>query len=262
LHQWLYVEYQIEALQSDTLFGSDLTCSDSNTLSEQQRHLETSKTRKVLKRAQADSVSLCAQRDTASFASKMTDNLSKISRVFEFDPNIFSTRVYERAFRGSIKQALRQHQVAPLSKQRLRYNRVHFLGNDEVGKNIIINALGSALSNLNAADWILYRSQLQQLCVDLLCTIIKRGTPDWNTEHAAVILSYSQGAHEIGPSFTEALDACAILWWSSLRRLHEPDPDPQGYLRERIEFKDMIFHVDIIPAGGLNIYCGNTAARM
>jgi hypothetical protein len=57
----------------------------SNTLSEQQRHLETTKTRKFLKRAQVDSVSLLVQRDNASFSSKMTDNLSKISRVSEFD---------------------------------------------------------------------------------------------------------------------------------------------------------------------------------
>jgi guanine nucleotide-binding protein G(i) subunit alpha len=71
----------------------------SNTLSEQQRHLETTKTRKFLKRAQVDSVSLLVQRDNASFSSKMTDNLSKISRVFEFDRDVFSTNVYERAFR-------------------------------------------------------------------------------------------------------------------------------------------------------------------
>lgn len=44
--------------------------------------------------------------------------------------------------------------------------------------------------------------------------------------------------------------------------LQAPDPDPQGYLREIIHFKDMIFHVDVNPAGGLNLYCGNSRARL
>ena len=82
----------------------------SKTLSAQQRYLETSKNRKVLHRAKADSVSLYVHRDSASLTSKMTDNLSKISRVFEFDSNIFSTGVYERAFRGSVRDLLRRRQ--------------------------------------------------------------------------------------------------------------------------------------------------------
>jgi hypothetical protein len=192
----------------------------------------------------------------------MTDNLSKISRVFEFDPNVFSTRVYERAFRGSVKQALRQQQVAPLSTKRVRYNRIYLLGGDEIGKNVIFNALGPTPSGLHAMQWEFYRPRLQVICIKLLCVIVQRGTPDWDTEHTSIILSYSQGPHEGRPSFKEALNACAILWWGSLRRVHQPDPDPRGYVREKIDFKDMVFHVDIIPAGGLNIYCGNAAARM
>lgn len=40
----------------------------------------------------------------------MTDNLSKLSAVFDFDQALFSSNVYQRAFRGSIKQILRQNQ--------------------------------------------------------------------------------------------------------------------------------------------------------
>lgn len=192
----------------------------------------------------------------------MTDNLSKISRIFEFDQNIFSTRVYERAFRGSVKSALRQQQVAAPAGQMAPYERIYLLGDDEAGKDLLINALYPTHTEDYTEDWMLYRLQMQQLCVDLISTIIKRGTPDWDAQHISVLLSYSKGPHEARPSFSDALEACAILWWSSLRRLHEPDPDPQGYLREKIEFKNMVFHVDIIPAGGLNIYCGNIMARL
>lgn len=240
---------------------SYLTRLNSNTLFEQQQHLETTKTRKVLKRAQADSVSLCAQRDTASFASKMTDNLSKISRVFEFDQKVFSTRVYERAFRGSVKQALRKQQALPLSGRHPRHDCIYLLGDSEIGKNVVINALARSPAIKSTAHWTLYRSAMQQLCVDLMCAIIKRGTPDWDAEHVSVLIAYSSGPIESRPGFLNVLDACAVLWWGSLRRKHEPDPDPQGYLRAKVELKGMVFHVDIIPAGGLNIYCGNMTAR-
>jgi hypothetical protein len=240
----------------------DLTIDTSNTLSEQQQHLTTTKSRKVLKRVQADSVSLCAQRDAASFASKMTDNLSKISRIFELDQNVFSSKVYERAFRGSVKQVLKKQQGRDMQKQRPHNDHVYLLGNDEVGKDSIINAVHLAPTTPYMDSWLIHRSHMQQLCVELMCIIIKRGTPDWDAEHISILLSYSLGVHDGRPDFSDALNACAVLWWSSLRRLHEPDPDPQGYLREVVEFKDMVFHVDIMLAGGLNIYCGNIAARL
>tara|TARA_R110002003_G_scaffold1635_1_gene23330 strand:+ start:29093 stop:29665 length:573 start_codon:yes stop_codon:yes gene_type:complete len=190
----------------------------------------------------------------------VTDNLSKISRIFDFDSNVFSTRVYERAFRGSVKNALRQ-QSATHSPALPHYEHIYLVGDDEIGKDLIINATNPVHPSGYPEGWIAYRLQMQQLCVDLLCTIIKKGTPDWDAEQVSVLLSYSLGDHETRPKFSDALDACAILWWGSLRRQHEPDPDPQGYLRERIELNDMVFHVDIIPAGGLNIYCGNMKAR-
>ncbi|KAH7090801.1 hypothetical protein FB567DRAFT_300162 [Paraphoma chrysanthemicola] len=236
-----------------------LTACNCNTLSEQQQHLQRSKTRKVLDRAQADSISLCVQRDTASFATKMTDNLSKISRVFEFDSSVFSTRVYERAFRGSVKNALRQKATAR-APALPHYEHIYLLG-DELSRDLIINAIGPRHTSGYPEGWIAYRLRLQQLCVDLVCAIIKKGTPDWDAEQISILISYSQGDHEARPKFSDALDACAILWWGALRRQHEPDPDPQGYLREKIVLNDMTFHVDIIPAGGLNIYCGNAKAR-
>jgi hypothetical protein len=79
-------------------------------MAEQKRLLEKPKTRRVLQRAKADSASLFVHRDTASFMSRVTDNLSKMSLVFDFDPALFSSGVYHRVFRGSLKYRLRQQQ--------------------------------------------------------------------------------------------------------------------------------------------------------
>ncbi|KAH7392970.1 hypothetical protein BKA66DRAFT_567695 [Pyrenochaeta sp. MPI-SDFR-AT-0127] len=240
-----------------------LTACNCKTLSDQQRHLETHKSRKVLNRAKEDSVSLCVQRDNASFTSKLTDNLSKISHVFDFDSHVFSTKVYERAFRGSVKNVLRQQQLnANPSAGLLHYSNVYLIGEDEIGKDLLVNAINARYpQKYTDNDWVLYRSQMQRLCLDLMCTIIKRGTPDWDMDYVTVLLAYSLGPHDERPTYTAALDACAKMWWSALRITHEPDPDPQGYLREMVEFHAMVFHIDIIPAGGLNIYCANSKAR-
>jgi hypothetical protein len=77
----------------------------------QKQLLEKPKTRKVLQRVKADSASLFVHRDTASFKSKMTDNLSKMSLIFEFDSEVFYSQVYHRVFRGSLKTRLRQQQL-------------------------------------------------------------------------------------------------------------------------------------------------------
>ncbi|KAH8710057.1 hypothetical protein GQ44DRAFT_776823 [Phaeosphaeriaceae sp. PMI808] len=240
-----------------------LTACNCNTVSEQQRHLRSNRSRKVLNRAHADSVSLCVQRDTASFASKMTDNLSKISRIFDFDPKIFSTRVYERAFRGSIMQALKQQQLFSPPPTPVRCERIYLLGDDEAGKDVIINALYGTFTGSHPEEMVLYRSQLMQLCVELMCTIVKRVPSDWSTADAqiTILLAYSLCVDKDRPRFADALDACAILWWSSLRSLHEPDPKSQALLGESIKLKNMIFYVEKTPAAELHVYCGNNHAR-
>jgi hypothetical protein len=57
-----------------------------------------------------DSASLFVHRDSASLISQWTDNLSKLSAVFSFDRELFVSKVYERAIRGSVKKALRRQQ--------------------------------------------------------------------------------------------------------------------------------------------------------
>jgi hypothetical protein len=79
-------------------------------MAEQKLLLEKPRTRRILRNAKADSASLFVHRDTTSRMSRLTDNLSKMSVVFDFDPVVFSSNVYHRVFRGSLKNSLRQQQ--------------------------------------------------------------------------------------------------------------------------------------------------------
>ena len=69
--------------------------------------LEKSSNRKVFKRVKDDTVSLYVHYDSSSIYSRCTDTLSKISIVFNFDHDLFITKVYERALRNSLKASLR-----------------------------------------------------------------------------------------------------------------------------------------------------------
>ena len=79
-------------------------------MSEQKMVLERSSTRKTLKHIKSDSASLIVHRDSASFLSRYSDSLSRLSVVFKFDPELFSTKVHERVHRKSLKTAYRQEQ--------------------------------------------------------------------------------------------------------------------------------------------------------
>jgi len=96
------IERQISAL---TLL---LTACNCKTISEQQILLEKSSSRKAFKQIKDDSSSLYVNGDAASFYSRCTNNLSKISMVFQFDRELFVSKVYERALRGSLKESLRR----------------------------------------------------------------------------------------------------------------------------------------------------------
>jgi hypothetical protein len=85
----------------------------SKAISEQKTLLEQTTTRKIFQRVRDDSSSLYVQRDSASLSSRWTDSLSKISKVFNFDRELFVSKVYERALRNSLKDTVenlrRQH---------------------------------------------------------------------------------------------------------------------------------------------------------
>jgi hypothetical protein len=62
----------------------------------------------VITRIGVDSASLFVQRDSSSFFSGWSDNLSKFSIQFDFDRELFVTKVYEKVIRSSVKDSLRQ----------------------------------------------------------------------------------------------------------------------------------------------------------
>jgi guanine nucleotide-binding protein G(i) subunit alpha len=81
--------------------------------------LEKTSTRKIFNRVKDDTSSLYIQRDSASIYSRCTDNLSKISRIFEFDRELFTSKVYEKVFRGSLKDTvenMRREQQQPRAR--------------------------------------------------------------------------------------------------------------------------------------------------
>ena len=78
--------------------------------------LEKTSTRKIFNRAKDDTSSLYIQRDSTSIYSRCTDTLSKISKMFEFDRELFISKVYEKALRGSLKDTvenMRREQQKP-----------------------------------------------------------------------------------------------------------------------------------------------------
>lgn len=78
--------------------------------------LEKTSTRKMFRQVKDDTSSLYVQRDSTSIYSRCTDNLSKISKIFEFDRELFISRVYEKVLRGSLKDTvgnMRREQPQP-----------------------------------------------------------------------------------------------------------------------------------------------------
>ena len=128
------------------------------TLSEQKLLLEKKSTRKVMLQVRKDTESLIEHRDDNSSLTRCTDRLSKLSIVFPFDHELFSTAVYGRtlaSLRDPVKDALRkQHtdtakartkSIDRTLKQDARVERrqikVLLLGDTDSGKETLIKQL-------------------------------------------------------------------------------------------------------------------------
>lgn len=79
--------------------------------------LERPRSRKTLQRAEQDTASLIVNRDASSRRSIWTDNLSRISKVFDFDIAILSSPVYERTFRDTVVTSLREHRKRKIASK-------------------------------------------------------------------------------------------------------------------------------------------------
>lgn len=95
----------------------------SKTTSEQKKILLKASTRKAIQRVEKDSASLIVHRDSGSVRTSYTDNMSKLSAVFAFDMELFTSKIYERAFRASFKDFLRQRRERPAQPTDLQESR-------------------------------------------------------------------------------------------------------------------------------------------
>lgn len=84
-----------------------LTACNARTLADQHKILKRSRSRKAFQRVQEDSASLKAHRDTTSLLTSYTDNLSKQSMVFDFDSELFATKIYAPMILNRLKVPLR-----------------------------------------------------------------------------------------------------------------------------------------------------------
>ncbi|KAK3385320.1 hypothetical protein B0H63DRAFT_181559 [Podospora didyma] len=90
-----------------------LTACNSNTLAEQQIVLQQTKSRKVFKKMENDIASIVVLRDIESILSCYTDcsmRSSLRSLIFDFDSELFKTRIYRMWMRGSVKSAFLKQQ--------------------------------------------------------------------------------------------------------------------------------------------------------
>ncbi|CAN9318172.1 unnamed protein product [Alternaria alternata] len=204
----------------------------------------------------------------------MTDNLSKISRVFEFDSNIFSTGVYERAFRGSVRDLLRRRQQNMTAQSSTAQKtesvstsnslrKIRILGQDHTGKDLLVNCIEAA-HLIDQEQCRLYNSKLQELCIDLVSTIVKDRSDVCDDEDVRILTSYAVlEPHSSQTSVRkDALNSCVRIMRKAVELNEEFSSVAFNFPTDRIKFEDMVFWVRCIPGRGLSINSGNLAAEL
>jgi len=223
-------------------------------------------------------MSLYVHRDSASLTSRITDNMSKISRIFDFDSDIFSSGVYERAFRGSVRdllkrrqQTLRSHPPIPsIPESTMTVKSLHnicLLGPDQIGMDLLVNTI--PIDRDTALDeWTLHQWEMRKLFLNLVAIIAGSGsilsisedirTVRWfmKTEQYLAQEHYS----ETDLMTADALQACTRIWRGAVQ--YEQEFHAYNASGKKIEFKNMLFWVAEIPDRGLSITSGNYAATL
>ncbi|EXJ67286.1 guanine nucleotide-binding protein subunit alpha, other [Cladophialophora psammophila CBS 110553] len=212
-----------------------LTACNCKTISEQKGLLEKSSTRNVLRRMELDSASLLVHRDSASLISQWTDNLSKLSAIFSFDRELFVSKIYERAFRGSIKESLRRQQGDTQAKvrsqaidrgleqdsRRLRREcKVLLLGTRESGKSEIVTRWKSLHPNgYTAQELALWRPTVSRNLVSSAQLLIRameqfkiHPEQEGNRAHCDFLLDYSVDPDPDKPLETKVGEAFSSIW--------------------------------------------------
>ena len=140
-----------------------------------------------------DTASLVVHRDTDSFITQISDNLSKLSAVFTFDRELFVSKVYERALRGSVKESLKIQQGhldfvkeslkrskaidRELESDRLRLKteyKVLLLGSSSSGKERMVKEMKILHQNgYTTEELISYRLAVYKNVIDSIKSLIE-----------------------------------------------------------------------------------------
>jgi hypothetical protein len=91
----------------------------SKSLANQHEILTDTRVRKRIERVQKDTESLIATVDSASFMSRSTGTSSRLSALFDFDEQLFTTRPYKAMIRRTVKLSVRSqpHQMTNSTAQ-------------------------------------------------------------------------------------------------------------------------------------------------
>ncbi|OBT69586.1 hypothetical protein VE03_00846 [Pseudogymnoascus sp. 23342-1-I1] len=266
-----------------------LTVCNYKAIGEQKMMLEKTSTRRVIKRVKDDASSLYAQRDSTSIYSRCTDNLSKISKMFEFDRELFVSKVYEKALRGSLKDTVenirqKQHQpdvsvsrnerdrgivierdIKEHAAKMKRETRVLLLGERDCVQVFIKNMKIRHADGFTDDDRRMYKEVVMKYIMRVMEGIVlvqKNGDidPDNTASIQAKLLSQEIKAIQAGDGKITIEGAVAVqgLWKDILKRDLKYEvyiPDSSSYFIEeiqRIAQKDYLpTDADILKLGGV-----------
>lgn len=87
----------------------------SKSLARQQEILGNSSVRKRINTVQRDTASLISLADSSSFLSRDTEKSSKLSMLFGFDEELFTSKPYKSLIRKTVKFSIRSQKLRSLS---------------------------------------------------------------------------------------------------------------------------------------------------
>ncbi|CAN9305263.1 unnamed protein product [Alternaria sp. RS040] len=140
--------------------------------------------------------------------------------------------------------------------------KIRILGQDHTGKGLLVNCIEAA-HLIDQEQYRLYNSKLQELCIDLVSTIVKDRSDVCDDEDVWILTSYA--VLEPYSSQTsvrkDALNSCVRIMRKAVELNEEFSSVAFNFPTDRIEFEDMVFWVRCIPGRGLSINSGNLAAE-
>jgi hypothetical protein len=175
--------------------------------------------RRALRQIKDDTSSLHVQRDAASLFSRYTDNLSKISMVFGFDRELFISKVYERALRGSLKQAIQKPPAEKLPPRFARYAwRILQFGDTAETKDKFAREIKLAHGGFSTEECVLYRQRVRDAAQEIVLNLLRIADEQINQTNILMKNRLSTIKNELG-LYWEANSGCSAELARTLRSI-------------------------------------------